>query len=108
MIASLFDDAATPDGAERFDAILTRPGIRIERIVSTGQTTPEGEPYDQSWDEWVLLIAGAARIALEGKGEFALTAGDHLLIPAHCRHHVLWTDPDRPTIWLAVHLDGEG
>ncbi len=26
-----------------------------------------------------------------------------MLIPAGVRHRVAWTDPERPTIWLAVH-----
>jgi len=33
--------------------------------------------------------------------------GDHVFLPAHKRHRVTWTDPDRPTVWLAVHI-GEG
>ena len=33
--------------------------------------------------------------------------GDHLLIPRHVRHRVERTDPDRETIWLAVHFSGD-
>ena len=25
------------------------------------------------------------------------------LIPAHRRHRVEWTDPEAPTVWLALH-----
>jgi len=102
---SLFDDLATP-GKERFDELLARPGVVVERIISTGQATPADTPYDQPWDEWVLLIAGAARLWLEGRDEIALAPGDHLLIPAHCRHRVLWTQADPPTVWLALHFRG--
>jgi cupin 2 domain-containing protein len=28
-----------------------------------------------------------------------------LLIAPHRRHRVEWTDPDAPTVWLAVHCD---
>jgi cupin 2 domain-containing protein len=94
-------------GAEQCTDLLTRPGTRIERIVSTGQATPPGEWLVQDWDEWVLLVAGSAALAIEGTDEHALAPGDHLLIPAGTRHRVNRTDPDRPTIWLAVHL-GEG
>ena len=31
---------------EAFTTLVDRPGMRIERIVSTGQATPEGEWYD--------------------------------------------------------------
>jgi cupin 2 domain-containing protein len=89
---------------ELFTSLLDRPGVRIERIVSFGQTTPAEAPYDQAWDEWVLLVEGAARLWIEGQDEAVLGPGDHLLIPAHRRHRVTWTAS--PTVWLAVHLGG--
>ncbi len=98
-------DAGAPD--ELVTHLLSRPGVRVERIVSTGQASPPGFWYDQPTDEWVLLIAGAARLEIEGDGEQALTAGDYLLVPAHRRHRVAWTDPAQPTIWLAIHLKTE-
>lgn len=91
-------------GAEIFTALLQRPGVRIERIVSRGQTTPDDAPYDQPQDEWVLLLDGAARLWLEDRGELTLTPGDALLIPAHVRHRVTFTQAEPPTVWLAVHL----
>jgi cupin 2 domain-containing protein len=93
-------------GAEIFTALLARPGIRIERIVSHGQVTPPDQPYDQPHDEWVLLLAGAARLWLADRGEIALAPGDALLIPAHLRHRVTFTQAEPPTVWLAVHLEG--
>jgi len=89
---------------ERFDALVEAEGLRVERIVSTGQTTPEGEWFDQHRDEWVVLLAGAAELLFEGEaGPRALAPGDWLRIPAHTRHRVTRTDPDRPTVWLALH-----
>ncbi|MBN8831262.1 MAG: cupin domain-containing protein [Sphingomonadales bacterium] len=90
--------------AETFTPLLDRPGARIERIVSAGQTTPEDAPYDQPHDEWVLLLAGGARLWLEDKGETALVPGDALLIPANVKHRVTWTQAEPPTVWLAVHF----
>ena len=87
---------------EVFENLLCRPGARIERIVSRGHTTPPDTPYVQDWDEWVLILAGSARLWLEGLGERTLTAGDHLLIPARVPHRVTYTAD--PTIWLAVHI----
>lgn len=84
--------------------MLTRPGVRVERIESRGHVTPDGETYDQSEDEWVFIVEGAARLWLEDRGEISLNAGDHLLIPAHCRHRVVWTDPDCLTVWIALFL----
>jgi cupin 2 domain-containing protein len=105
-VDNLFEglEAAGPD--ELFTEILHRPGIRLERIVSTGQTTPADQPYDQDHDEWVLLMRGAARLWIEGEGERSLGPGDCLLIPAGRRHRVTWAAEGEATVWLAVHFEG--
>lgn len=96
---------ATPQSEEIVDLLAHAPQARIERIVSTGQASPPGFWYDQPWDEWVVLLTGAAGLRLAGEPEpRRLGPGDHLRIPAHCRHRVEWTSPDVPTVWLAVHL----
>jgi cupin 2 domain-containing protein len=96
---------APPLAGELTETLCHLPGLRIERIVSTGQATPDGEWYDQDSDEWVLLVAGAARLLIDGEErERELAAGDWLLLPAHCRHRVTWTERDPPTVWLAIHV----
>jgi 5-keto 4-deoxyuronate isomerase len=49
------------------DLFLERRGVRIVRIVSTGQVTPDGQWYDQETDDWVLVVEGAARLRIEGE-----------------------------------------
>ena len=45
-----------------------------------------------------------ARVRLETEPDVRdLYPGDHLLLRAHVRHRVEWTDDSGPTIWLAVH-----
>src|SRR5262249_33715613 len=89
---------------EEFVAVWRRPGLIVERIVSNGQATPAGDWYDQAWDEWVLVVRGAARPRIEGQDDpNHLGGGDWLLRPAHRRHRVEWTAPDGPTVWLAIH-----
>jgi cupin 2 domain-containing protein len=89
---------------ERFDDLLTLPGLKIERIVSTGQASPPGFWYDQGWTEWVLLLSGAAAVEFEGEAApRELVPGSYLHIPPNRRHRVAWTSPDEPTVWLAVH-----
>jgi cupin 2 domain-containing protein len=100
---NLLDDLPDASAAEIVTALLTRPGVRIERIVSAGQVTPEDAPYHQPHDEWVLLLSGSAGLWLETSGEYTLHPGDAVLIPARCRHRVLWTAT--PTVWLAVHFE---
>jgi len=90
-------------GAEAVDTLLTRSAIRIERIVSRGQASPPGFWYDQEEGEWVLLLAGAARLRFADETEpRLLVPGDWLDIAPRRRHRVDWTDPATPTVWLAV------
>ena len=87
---------------EMVDVLVSDGDLRIERIVSTGQASPEGFWYDQEEHEWVLLLEGSARLMYADGRRLTLEVGDHVMIPAHERHRVDWTDPDRPTVWLAV------
>ena len=112
MAGNLFADLphrpAAPQDAERFDTLLTRPGLRIERIVSTGQASPPGFWYDQTDAEWVALLSGEALLRFEDEAEARhLRAGDWLYIAPQRRHRVDWTAADPPTVWLAVHHAGE-
>jgi cupin 2 domain-containing protein len=77
-------------------------GIRIERIVSHGHSSPEGFWYDQPEDEWVVVLKGAAQLEFEDSTR-EMGPGDFVNIPAHKKHRVAWTSPDEPTVWLAVH-----
>lgn len=105
-VANLLRDLPEAKAEEAFDDLLKRPGVRIERIVSRGQATLEDAPMVQGWDEWVVLLEGAAGIRIEDSAEVRLGPGDHLLIKAGQKHWVTWTARDRPSVWLAVHLDG--
>ena len=88
---------------ELFSNLLTRPGLRIERIVSTGQASPPDFWYDQDQGEWVTLLQGEAKLRFADEHEARhLKAGDCVDIPPHCRHRVDWTPNDQVTIWLAV------
>ncbi|HKR47046.1 MAG TPA: cupin domain-containing protein [Paraburkholderia sp.] len=91
---------------ERFDTLVSRDGVLIERIVSTGQASPPGFWYDDAREEWVALLAGAATLEFEDTAEppRRLLPGDYVRIPAHCRHRVSWTDPTVPSVWLAVYV----
>lgn len=103
MLSNLFDDLTTPQAQERFDDLLSRPGLRIERIVSTGQCSPPDFWYDQDEGEWVMVLSGSAGLRLEGEAQArVLRPGDFLDIPARCRHRVEWTSREETTVWLAV------
>lgn len=106
-VKNIFADIPATLPNERFDELLCGGGFRLERIVSTGQATPAAQWYDQDHAEWVLVLRGSARLQFEGEAEAVhLGPGDYVLIPAHCRHRVQWTDAHYPTVWLALHCDG--
>lgn len=86
---------------EVLETLLTRGAVRIERIVSTGQASPPGFWYDQDETEFVVLLAGAARLRFED-GELELTPGSYVTIAPHRRHRVEWTAAEPATVWLAV------
>jgi cupin 2 domain-containing protein len=96
---------ATPE-REAFETLLEHRGAKIERIVSTGQASAPGFWYDEPRAEWVAVLAGRARLRFADEPEAReLGPGDFVMIDAHRRHRVDWTDPAAATVWLAVHLD---
>jgi cupin 2 domain-containing protein len=103
MSGSLLRDLPTALPDELLTTLAAAGDVRIERIVSTGHASPAGFWYDQDWAEFVLLVEGSAGLEMEGAEVRTLAPGDWLVIPPHARHRVAWTDPDRPTVWLAVH-----
>lgn len=103
---SHFPEAAERGAQETFEELLSRPDVRIERIISTGQASPPDFWYSQPQGEWVLVMQGAAGLQIEHEEqERVLRAGDFVHLPAQLRHRVNWTSDKEPTIWLAVHYD---
>jgi mannose-6-phosphate isomerase-like protein (cupin superfamily) len=103
-VGNLLDKLPAAKRDEAFTELLSRPGVRLERIVSRGQATPEDAPMAQEQEEWVVLLQGAAGIRIEDSAEVTLAPGDHLTIAAGQKHWVTWTAKDRPTVWLALHM----
>ncbi|MWV21778.1 cupin domain-containing protein [Methylobacterium sp. DCY52] len=105
-IINLLSDVPTSGLEEAVSVLLTAPGLRVERIVSTGQASPPGFLYDQPHAEWVAVLAGSADLRFADEAEpRRLVAGDALLIAPHRRHRVERTDS--PTVWLAIHFGSE-
>lgn len=104
LFNNLLQNIPTSDD-EIFETILQNKSVKIERIISSGQTTPENFWYDQEEDEFVLVVQGEAKIAFEDR-EIVLKVGDYVNIPAHTKHKVTYTSKDEETIWLAIFYDG--
>ena len=102
--ANLFADIPAALAGELTEALVETQSLRLERIVSAEQTTPRDEWYDQEREEWVILLSGSAGLLFEGENEpLVLSPGDYVLIPAHRRHRVEWTE--EKTVWLVLHYD---
>ena len=98
-MVNIFDHTMPEKGKEHIEELLSNKNIVINRIVSND--LQNGEWYDQSEDEWLVLLAGEAVVELEGK-EKALRKGSTLFIPAHVKHRVKSTS--QKALWLTVHI----
>jgi len=90
---------------ELFETVLDGDGVRVERIVSEGQATPDGEWLEQEEGEWVILLFGSAELFFQdGAKREEMGPGDHIFIDSGRKHRIEWTDPSQKTVWLAVHV----
>ncbi len=87
---------------EMIQVLHQKEQIKIEKIVSSGQSSPPGFWYDQPQNEWVIMLSGAASIRLQKPDKLiSLLPGDFLFIPAHHLHRVENTSHEENTVWLA-------
>ena len=99
---NLFSDIPKNISEEIFETLIKSEHVKIERIVSKGQKSPENFWYDQDQNEWVIVLKGSASIGFENGNITELQQGDYINIPAHKKHRVEKTDQTTETIWLAV------
>ena len=102
---NLFASLLAASDGERFETLFANHACRVERIVSFGHASPPGFWYEQTEDEWVVLLAGSAALAFEDGRTLALCAGDWVSLPARCRHRVESVSQD--AVWLAVHCPAD-
>lgn len=106
IVSNIFSDIPDDLTHEVSEEILRNGSLRMERIISKGHKTPKDQWYDQDQDEWVILLKGSAGLVIEGEQEIVvLKPGDYVLLPAHFRHRVEWTDPEEETIWMALYFE---
>jgi len=103
MRQNIFNNIPEVIPEEIIDTIIESDSVKIERIISKGHSSPENFWYDQDKNEWIIILKGNAAIEFEDKNIFELRKGDYLNIPAHQKHRVNRTDPQKETIWLAVY-----
>ena len=98
---NIFDKIIVDKEEENFFEIFKNETIKIEKIVSNGQTSPENFWYEQEKSEFILLLEGFAILEFENR-EVELKKGDCINIKAKQKHRVKFTSLDEPTIWFAV------
>ena len=104
MLGNLFSSLSQAGAEERFTLLAESAHVRIERILSSGQSSPPGFWYDEAWNEWVVVLRGSAVLRFADQAEpLVMGPGDHVDIAAHRRHRVEATAEGSPTLWLAVH-----
>ncbi|MDR3439788.1 cupin domain-containing protein [Telmatospirillum sp.] len=107
LSGNLLADIPVRSKDEVVTTLLSRAEGRIERIVSTGQVSPADFWYDQAWAEWVIVMSGGATLQFADTDElYRMGRGDYAFIAPHRLHRVAWTDPNVPTVWLAIHFGG--
>lgn len=101
-MTNIFNDIPAEFANEIFEDILITDKLRIERIVSKGQTSSENGWYDQSENEWLVILSGYGVIEYINGVKVTLKQGDYLNIKAHEKHRVIETSSDEVTVWLAI------
>lgn len=103
IINNIFANIPADLKAEVFEPLIEESNFKLERIISEAHSSPPGYWYDQEKNEFVLLLQGSAELSFENEDSIILRQGDYLIIPAHKKHRVKWTDETTQTIWLALH-----
>ncbi len=107
-VKNIFSGIKKQSPEEIFETIIKTNQFKIERIISSGQSTGKGNWYNQDRSEWVIVLKGSAGLIFEGNRKVVIMKpGDYINIPAHKKHRVEWTDPEGETIWLAVHYQND-
>jgi len=86
---------------EQITVIFENDKMRVERIQSFGNSSPEGFWYDQAADEWVFVIEGYAVLEFK-KEKVELKTGDNYYIKANEQHRIVHTSFDCK--WLCIFL----
>ncbi len=98
---NIFEEIIIDKNEEKFFEIFRNETIKVEKIVSNGQKSPDNFWYEQEENEFILLLEGFAILEFEDR-IVELKKGDCLNIKAMEKHRVKFTSLDEPTIWFAV------
>jgi len=100
---NMYEDLPENLRDEIIQVIAENSNIKIEKIISHGQSSPQNFWYDQEQNEFVLLLKGSAELLFENDEQVKMNEGDYIIIPSHKKHRIEKTSETEKTIWLAIH-----
>ena len=95
---NIFDVKKFDKTKEIVEILKENENVKIEKIISTGQTT---DWMEQEEEEFVMLIQGEAIIEYENKMQ-ELRAGDTVIIKKNEKHRVAYTSKNPCCIWICI------
>ena len=95
---NIFDVKKINKTKEIVEILKKNENVRIEKIISTGQTT---DWMEQEEEEFVMLIQGEAIIEYENKTQ-ELRARDTVIIKKNEKHRVVYTSKNPCCIWICI------
>ena len=98
---NIFDVKNIDITKEIVEILKENENVKIEKIISTGQTT---DWMKQEQEEFVILIQGEAIIEYENKKQ-ELRAGDTVIIKKNEKHRVAYTSENPCCIWICIFYD---
>ena len=96
---NIFDLPQLPLSDEFSEFLVKNDYVSIERIISCGNST---DWFDQTLNEFVILLQGCAVIEYENGDKIDMAKGDTLFLPAHITHRVAFSSENPPCIWICV------
>lgn len=103
MTGNLYANIPSDLSTEVFDLLASGNGVKIERSISRGHTTPDDRWLEQAQNIWVSVLRGEAVLEFGYGRSQRLIPGSYITIPAHTRYRVDWTTHEEETIWLTVY-----
>jgi cupin 2 domain-containing protein len=102
-VYNIYEQLHPAKNKEIFEKIVEKNGVKIERITSLGQATPEGKWLKSKRNEWVILLKGKAKLRFRFTEDvIKMKPGDHIFIPGGTMHRVEWTTSKEKSIWVEV------
>ncbi|AMD94272.1 cupin domain-containing protein [Leptotrichia sp. oral taxon 847] len=97
---NIFDFEKLENNEEIITILEENKNIKIEKIISTGQTT-DWQSSDKN--EFVILIQGEAEITYLKNSEIVkLSSGDTILIEKNKKHKVSYTSKNPHCVWICI------